>query len=110
VIPRPNSPLPEEEAAFKELEAIGSIMLSRIGEGHPENPLSQQWGVFHGSHGGYGRRLRTAMERSLKCCGLGAWWRDDFGKGALTRKTFDRIAIKYLGGSLRLPEWKRGEK
>ncbi len=104
---RPNTPLPGEEEAAREIEAIGSVSLSRPGEGHPENPLSQQWGVFHGSHGGYARRLRTAMERSLKCCDLGAWWRDDFGKGPLTRETFDRIAVKHLGGPLKLPEWKR---
>lgn len=106
---RPNKPLPEEERAAAALRAAG-IAVSNIGEGHPQNPLSQQWGVFHGSHGGHGRRLRMAMERSLKCCNIGRFWRNDSGKGEFTRTFFQRVARKHLGGPLKLPaSWQRAK-
>ena len=85
------------EAALADLEKAG-VMVSRPGEGHPQNPLFSQYGVCVGSHGGYGRTLVKAMRACLMCCGLGAWWRTDCNDNELLREAFDRIAAEHLGG------------
>lgn len=88
-----------EESAAHALEPH-LTHLGRPGEGHPESELLPMWSVCVGSHGGHGKTLLKAMRGCLMCCGLGAWWRTDYGKGELLRDLFDRVSREHLGRPL----------
>lgn len=99
----PNPILPQEINAQVALEAAG-FSISRPGDGTEGNSLKHQWGVFLGSHGGHGRRLVSAMERALRCCGIGEFWKAE--NGELARTVFSRIAKDHLGIEMIWPkEW-----
>src|SRR5260221_3001589 len=89
----------KEDRAAEALEGAG-LMISRPGEGIPESGFQDHWGVCTGSHGGHAKTLAGAMRRCLKCCGIGEWWKLDYGEGELMADVFDRISAKYLGRSL----------
>lgn len=90
-----------EDAAALVLEARG-VMISRPQEGHPQSDLFDCWGVCAGSHGGYAKTLRGAMQRCLRCCGIGAWWRVGPPEDTeLLSALFDRVSVDRRLGRLR---------
>lgn len=88
---------PHELKAAEILEAAG-VMISCPGDGIAESGLLDSWGACVGSHGGHAKTLKAAMRRCLRCCGLGHWWRVEYGKGELLRDLFERVAAEHLGG------------
>ncbi len=95
--PSNKGPALSDETAAADMEA-NHIMISRPGDGFEESGLKQHWGVCVGSHGGHAKTLRVAMKRCLTCCGIGRFWKRDFGKGPFLRDYFKDVAIKHLGG------------
>lgn len=78
------------------IEGDGKVMLSRPtfpGRGGPFGT----WGVFVGSHGGQGKTLIKAIRACLMCCGIGVWWKTDYGEGELLRDFLDRACREHLG-------------
>jgi hypothetical protein len=82
------------EATLAEALRESGIMLSPPREYRPDD---NKWGVYVGSHGGEGTTLLKAMRACLMCCGLGKWWRIDYGHGELLHVVFDRVAREHLG-------------
>lgn len=89
--------LEDERRCAEALNEVGVTGVWGPGEGHPLSECFNQWGVYMGSHGGHGDRLIEAMRRCVACCGIGKYWRMDYGKGPLMRDVFDRISRQYLG-------------
>jgi hypothetical protein len=94
-----------EKLAADWLEARG-VMMSRPGDGIEESGLKWHYGCCTGSHGGYGKRLRTAMQECLKCCGIGKWWKmgwvekTNTFKGPKLSTLFRRACVKFQLGEL----------
>jgi len=86
-----------EKLAADWLEARG-VMMSRPGDGIEESGLKWHYGCCTGSHGGYGKRLRTAMQECLKCCGIGKWW---MLRGLKLSTQFRRACRKFQLGELK---------
>lgn len=92
-----------EDAAALALKARG-VTVSRPMEGNPKSDVYDCWGVCVGSHGGYAKTLRGAMQRCLNCCGIGSWWAvappDD---NELLLSLFRTVAERHRLGRLSCP-------
>ena len=89
-----------EEAAAEVLAARG-VMISMPKEGNPQSDVYDCWGVCVGSHGGYAKTLKGAMQRCLRCCGIGAWWCVQPPEGSeLLSSLFHRLCAEYNLGAL----------